>query len=144
MQRLAMVMLVCAALFSANEGHAEENRGSADYLLPLCKTWLDFAEKEAETVKDMGRTDPVRLTAAGMCAGFVVGVLETLRSNKLSCPPMDLSNPQIVRAVVTEVEKHPDRMHEDFVVPVSAVMKTSWPCRKKKGAHRNGSAKTVR
>ena len=141
MRRLAMAVLVFALLALANPGHAEENRGSADFLLPLCKTWLDFAEKEEETIKDMGRTDPVRLTAAGMCAGFVVGVLDTLRSIKLSCPPKDLSNPQLVRTVVSEVEKHPDRLHEDFIVPASAVMKELWPCNKKKGAHRIGSAK---
>jgi hypothetical protein len=139
MRRSAIVTLVLATLASANQGHAEENRGSAGYLLPLCRTWLDFAEKEVETIKDMGRTEPIRLTAAGMCAGFVVGVLETLRSNKQSCPPKDLSNPQLVRRVVNEVEKHPD--HEEFVVPARAAMMESWPCHKKKGSHRIESAK---
>jgi hypothetical protein len=87
----------------------------------------------------MGKTDPVRLTAAGMCAGFVVGILETLRSVKLSCPPKHLSNPQLIRTVLSEIEKHPDRMHEDFVVPARAAMLESWPCHKKKAAHRIGS-----
>ena len=141
MRRSAIVTLVLATLASADQGHAEENRGSADYLLPLCKTWLDFAEKDVEAVKDLGRTDPIRLTAAGMCAGFVVGVLETLRSNNQSCPPKDLSNPQLVRKVVSEVEKHPDRLHEEFVVPARAAMMESWPCHKKKGPHRIGSPK---
>jgi hypothetical protein len=120
MRRSAIVTLVLATLGSANRGHAEENRG-----LPLCKTWLDFAEKEVETIRDMGRTEPIRLIAAGMCAGFVVGVLETLRSNKQSCPSKDLSNPQLVRRVVSEVEKHPDRLHEEFVVPARAAMMES-------------------
>jgi hypothetical protein len=53
MRRSAIVTLMFATLTSANHGHAEENRGSAEYLLPLCKTWLDFAEKEVETVKDL-------------------------------------------------------------------------------------------
>jgi hypothetical protein len=141
MRRSAIVTLVLATLGSANQGHAEENRGSADYLLPLCKTWLDFAEKEVETISEMGRTEPIRLIAAGMCAGFVVGVLETLRSNKQSCPSKDLSNPQLVRRVVSEVEKHPDRLHEEFVVPARAAMMESWPCHKKKGSHRIESAK---
>jgi hypothetical protein len=140
-RRLAMVLIVLATLAPANQAHAEENRGSADYLLPLCKTWLDFAEKEVATIIEMGKTEPVRLTAAGMCAGFVVGVLESLRSKKLSCPPKDLSNPQLVRTVVSEVEKHPDRTHEDFVVPISAAMMDSWPCRRKKDPHRLGSAR---
>ena len=46
-------------LTPANEVQTEENRGSADYVLPLCKTWLDVAEKQEETVQNMGRTEPV-------------------------------------------------------------------------------------
>jgi hypothetical protein len=42
---------------------------------------------------------------------------------------------------VREVEKHRDRMHEEFVKPARAVMMESWPCPKKKGSPRIGSAK---
>jgi hypothetical protein len=110
-------------------------------LLQLCKTWLDIAAEEGDTVQNLGRTEPVRLAAAGVCVGFVVGVLETLRSIKLSCPPKDISNPQIVRTVLSEIEKHPERMQQDFVVPVRAAMMKSWPCRKKRGPHRIGPGK---
>ena len=37
---------------------------------------------------------------------------------------------------VNEIEKHPERLHEDFIVPVSAVVMAAWPCRKKIGARR--------
>jgi hypothetical protein len=141
MRRLAMAAFVLATLTSASQGQMEENRGNAAYLLPLCKTWLDFVENEAETIRNMGRTEPVRLTGAGVCVGFVVGVLETLRSTKLSCPPQDISNPQLVRTVLGEIEKHPDWMQRDFIGPVRAVIIRSWPCRKKKGPHRIGSVK---
>jgi hypothetical protein len=139
MRRLAIVALVLITLTPASQGQMEENRGSTGYLLPLCKTWLDFGEKQSEAVQDMGRAEPIRLTAAGVCVGFVVGVLETLRAVKLSCPPKDLSNPQLIRTVLSEIEKHPERMQEDFAVPVRAAMMKSWPCRKKNGPHRMGS-----
>jgi Rap1a immunity proteins len=141
MRRLAMAAFVLATLTSASQRQMEENRGSAAYLLPLCKTWLDFLEKEAETIRNMGRTEPVRLTGVGVCVGFVVGVLDTLRSTKLSCPPQDISNPQLVRTVLGEIEKHPNWMQRDFIGPVRAVIIRSWPCRKKKGPHRIGSVK---
>ena len=89
----------------------------------------------------MGRTEPARLAATGVCIGFVVGVLETLRSIKLSCPPKDVRNPQIVQTVLSEIEKHPERMQEDFVVPVRAAMMKSWPCPKRRGPHRSWSGK---
>ena len=122
--------------YSGEPVQTEENRGSADYVLPLCKTWLDVAEKQEETVQNMGRTEPVRLTGAGVCVGFVVGVLETLRAIKLSCPPKDINNPEIVRTLVNEIEKRPDQMQADFAITVRASMMKLWPCRKKQGLHR--------
>ena len=116
-----MVAFVLTVLSSACQGQTEENRGNAAYLLPLCKTWLDVAEKKGETVPNMGRMEPVRLTGVGVCVGFVVGVFETLRSIKLFCPPRDITNPQIVQTLANEIEKHPNWMQEDFGVPVRAV-----------------------
>jgi hypothetical protein len=134
MRRLAtIVALALIALTSAAQGYAEEDRGSAGYLVVLCKTYLDLVEKEAETLQNLGRTEPARLTAAGVCVGFVVGVLETLRSVNLSCIPKDISNAQLVRTVLNEIENHPERMRQDFGVSVRAAMMKWWPCRKKKG-----------
>jgi len=54
MRRLAMIALVLTTLTpAASLGQTEENRGSAGYLLQLCKTWLDSAEKEGDTVRNM-------------------------------------------------------------------------------------------
>lgn len=133
MRRLATIAtFALIALIWAYQGSAEEDRGSAGYLVSLCKTYLDLVEKEAETLQSLGRTEPARLTAAGVCVGFVVGVLETLRSVNLSCIPKDISNAQLVRAVLNEIESHPERMRQDFGVSVRAAMVKSWPCRKKK------------
>jgi hypothetical protein len=103
--------------------------------------WLDFTEQDSETLQNRGRTEPVRLAAAGVCVGAVFGVLEDLRSIKLACPPKDTANTQLIRTVLSEIEKHPDRMKEDFVMRVRAAMMKSWPCHKKKGTHRIGSPK---
>ena len=65
-----------------------------------------------------------------MCAGEVIGIAETLRMFEISCPPEGVTNQQMVRMAVNEIEKHPERLHEDFIVPVSAVFMAAWPCRK--------------
>lgn len=110
---------------------AEENRGSANYMLPLCKVWLKIAvDRDAEAIKSILRTEPIQLTTAGMCAGSVVGIFETLRTFELACPPGGVTNDQLVRMVVNQIEKHPESSHEDFIVPVSAVFMVTWPCRK--------------
>ncbi len=75
MQRLATIaMFAPFALASADQGYSEEDRGSGGYLVALCKTYLDLVE-EADALQTMGRTEPARLTAAGVCVGFIVGVL---------------------------------------------------------------------
>jgi hypothetical protein len=129
MRRLMVVMAL--GLATLLQAQAEENRGSANYMLPLCKAWLKIAvERDPEAIKTILRTDPIRLTSAGMCAGVVVGISETLRILELSCPPDGVTNDQLVRMVVSEIEKRPEQLHEDFIVPASAVMIGNWPCRK--------------
>jgi Rap1a immunity proteins len=136
MPRLWTVALALTAIALASQGHAEENRGSAAYLLPLCRTWLDLAENDWAFLQNMGKTEPARLAAAGVCVGAVFGVLEDLRSIKLTCPPSDITNLQLIRTVLSEVEKHPDRMKENFVMRVRVAMVKAWPCRKK-GVYRS-------
>jgi hypothetical protein len=134
MRRLATIVVIALLAFaSADHGYAEEDRGSAGYLVALCKTYLDLVDREADALQNMGRAEPARLTAAGVCVGFIVGVLETLRSVNLACIPKDVGNVQLVRTVLQEVEDHPERMRQDFGVSVRAAMMKSWPCRKKKG-----------
>jgi Ssp1 endopeptidase immunity protein Rap1a len=136
MRRLAMVALVLTTFTATSYGQTEENRASANYLVPLCKSWLDFADKDSDTLQNMGRTEPVRLAAAGVCVGAIFGVLEDLRSIKLACPPKGINNPQLIRTVLSEIEKNPDRMKDDFVLLARSAMMRSWPCRKKRGPHR--------
>jgi Rap1a immunity proteins len=103
------VMKVALGLAMLGQPHAEENRGSANYMLPLCKAWLKvMVDRDIETIKSLLR-EPFRLTMAGMCAGTVVGISETLRMVELICPPDGVGNDQLVRMVVTEIEKHPER-----------------------------------
>src|SRR5438552_1781780 len=98
MRRLIMALVV--GLATVGQPHAEENRGSANYMLPLCKSWLKVAvDRDIETIKDLLR-EPIRLTLAGMCAGTVVGISETLRMVALACPPEGVGNDQLVRMVV--------------------------------------------
>jgi hypothetical protein len=116
-----VIVLAIIAVGQTPQARAQQNLGSAGYMLPLCNAWLKIAEKDAEAIKNILRADPVRLTTAGMCAGEVIGIAETLRMLEMSCPLEGVTNEQIVRMAVNEIEKHPERLHEDFIVPVSAV-----------------------
>src|SRR3954449_10548926 len=112
---------------------AEQNEGSTAFMVPLCKTWLKTAaEGDLHEIKRILKSDPSRLTTSGMCAGFLAGILETLRAFELACPPDGVDNEQLVRMVVTQVEKHPELLRENFVVTASGVMMARWSCERPK------------
>jgi hypothetical protein len=35
-----LISVITLVLFSFGQAHAQQNYGSANYVLPLCKTWL--------------------------------------------------------------------------------------------------------
>jgi hypothetical protein len=72
----------------------------------------------------------IRLTTSGMCAGVVLGASQTLRMFGLACPANSVSNEQLVRMVVAEIEKHPEQMSKKFSVLASEVIMAAWPCKK--------------
>lgn len=123
-----MIVVAVSAFVLLAQARGEENRGSASHMLPLCNDWLKLNENALQARK----IDAARLTTAGMCAGVVVGIVEVLRTLSLSCPPNGVTNFQLVRMVVNEIKKHPEGLHEDFVVPASAVFISAWPCPERK------------
>ena len=129
MKRLTLV--ITFVLVTLCQGQAQENRGSANYMLPFCQTWLKIAaERDLEVRGSILKTEqPIRLTTAGMCAGLVVGVAETLRVVEVVCPPEHVSDEPLVRMIIAEIEKHPEQLGEDFIVLSSEVIMNSWPCK---------------
>ena len=129
MKRLTLV--ITFVLVTLCQAQAQENRGSANYMLPFCQTWLKLAaERDPEVRGSILKTEePIRLTTSGMCAGLVVGVAETLRVVELVCPPEHVSDEPLVRMVIAEIEKHPEQLEEDFIVLASEVIMASWPCK---------------
>src|SRR5580692_2164030 len=99
MKRLTLV--ITFVLVTLCQGQAQDNRGSAKYMLPFCQTWLKVAaERDLEVRGSILKTEqPIRLTTAGMCAGLVVGVAETLRVLEVVCPPEHVSDEPLVRMV---------------------------------------------
>jgi hypothetical protein len=128
---IVVIAALIASLGSSATARAEGRLASSNFMLPLCKTWLKITvDRDKEENLSILKTQPYRLTSAGMCAGVVIGILESLRVFQLSCPPDGVTNEQLVQMVVSQIEKHPEKLHEDFVVPVSGVMIGTWPCKK--------------
>jgi hypothetical protein len=83
-----------------------------------------------EAVERFRKTEPERIVHSSTCFGFVRGVAKTLQALHLMCPPENATAYQLVRMVIDEIEKPPEMMHEDFVMPATAVLMRTWPCPK--------------
>jgi Rap1a immunity proteins len=128
---ILVMATLAASLGPLDVASGQENLGSSNYMLPLCKTWLKIAvDHDKEEIVSILKTKPTMLTSSGVCAGVVIGIFESLRAFELSCPPNGVTNDQLVRMIVSHIERHPEKLNEDFVVPVSAVMVGTWPCKK--------------
>lgn len=129
-REMRLVLSVLALLVvSVPQAHAQQNYESASYVLPLCKTWLEaIAKGDLEAVGSLGKTNPTRLITSGMCAGLIIGIAQTLRMFRLACPPDSISNEQLVRMVIEEIEKNPGQMAERFSLLASERVMIDWPC----------------
>ena len=116
MKRLTLV--ITFVLVTLCQGQAQENRGSAKYMLPFCQTWLKLAaERDLEVRGSILKTEqPTRLTTAGMCAGLVVGVAETLRVVELR----DLSDQRLPLGADAGAGVKPGRDVGDAAAELSA------------------------
>ena len=109
-RRLAVAILLLALTVPASA----QDRNSANYLLPGCKSWLDRGTK------------PLAPDEA-FCAGFVIGLGYGVGGNHF-CPPNGATNNQAVAVVVKYIEARPERMHEPFHTLALEALTAAWPC----------------
>lgn len=110
-----MRAIICAgvlALATASAGtRAEEDRHSANFWLPYCKSFVASNNKEP--------------LAQGICAGIIEGL------GFASCAqiPDAVTRDQAVRVVVRYIEARPQRMHESFLPLAREALIAAWPCK---------------
>jgi Rap1a immunity proteins len=69
---------------------------------------------------------------AGECLGAVYAMINlatALTEPARFCPPSDVEAEQAVRAIVTYIEKKPERAREDFTAVALEALRATWPCR---------------
>ena len=67
----------------------------------------------------------------GECGGIVETVAylaSFLPLDVRSCPPTGSTTGQAVRIVVSFLEAHPERLHEDFTDLAMEALRQAWPC----------------
>jgi hypothetical protein len=129
-----MRVTICGALLvlmitTANA--AEEDRTSANYLLPYCKLTKEQAASAGSALN------------VGQCMGIVEGISqmfqllsEAQRAGRVQLDPLlctsipaGITTQQLVDVVVTYGETFPELTHRPFTVLAMSAMRVAWPCK---------------
>ena len=125
---------ICGALLvlmitTANA--AEEDKTSANYLLPYCKLTKEQAASAGSALN------------VGQCMGIVEGISqmfqllsEAQRAGRVQLDPLlctsipaGITTQQLVDVVVTYGETFPELTHRPFTVLAMSAMLVAWPCK---------------
>jgi Rap1a immunity proteins len=110
---LSGFILIAALMSSGGSAFAEQDKQSANYMMPGCRGILADSQSD--------------LYLQGFCGGLVVGIF-FMSGNK--CSPRGVTNGQLFRVVVEYIDARPARMHEDFKELAFEAMRAAWPCRR--------------
>ncbi|MDR6302680.1 hypothetical protein GGQ85_000356 [Nitrobacter vulgaris] len=115
---LGCVLCLVLAGFFACSAKAEEDYGSANFLLPHCH----------HALSDNSRFD----VWDGKCSGIVNAAIyfsKVLPPSIRFCAPDEATNEQVLRVVVNYLDRHPEVLHLDFRALVIKALHEAWPCR---------------
>src|SRR5262245_21158939 len=122
--RRARAVRWAALILSASEAAAQLPTGdtSANAIFRGCKA---LVEDRATNTQMYG--------LGNMCAGIVLGLASVGQhlspAEWQSCAPATSDVRQLAGVFVSYIEKHPDRMHEDFRRLTLQAFHDAWPCK---------------
>jgi hypothetical protein len=109
-------LIIAAVLLSQDaDAQSDEYEKSANYYLPICQRFL---------INNPSDNNSVSTYEQGMCVGLVHG----LAYMSGSCFPKGVTRGQTIRVVIAYIERHPQRMHEDFRELALEALHEAWPC----------------
>jgi hypothetical protein len=118
----ALLLGVFAAALLHQNADAQADRKSANSMMPGCQQFVEPPK---------GEPTPVDFVRRGHCAGLVEGLTYAAYASggRETCrPPSTVTNAQLVRVVLTYIERRPQRMHEDFRKLALEALHEAWPC----------------
>jgi Rap1a immunity proteins len=134
MKASIVTTVLFATAVAMGPAKAQENTGSAKYMVPLCRTWLRMLSRDVSVIENEINSAisepggvPIYFIKAGMCAGEVVGISQMLPD---ACVPKTVTYEQLVSVVVTGIEKSPEQINDSFSVLAGVALGLAWPCTK--------------
>jgi hypothetical protein len=109
------------ALTQVGLAEGKEDSSSADAIMPGCRAF----------VKGELSSSYIEGYMQGECVGIIRGLVDAAYLQRPSpfCVPDDATNGQMVRVVVSYIDRHPERMHQSFAYLAFDALKEAWPCK---------------
>ena len=117
---VAVLLLLVASSLPASADN------SANNWLPRCKDYMRMGDPGA--LQELDQTVG-RVADANKCAGYVWGLADVLVAEERICTPQHATKGQVLRVVIGELDREPQRHHEWFAVLVMEALLKTWPCR---------------
>lgn len=108
------LLLALAAMVLSHRPVVAQDSNSANWMMEGCRTFLT------------GKVDTGAFKA-GVCAGTISG-LAFMGSRGGFCLPDQVTGQQLVRVVVTFLDRKPERLHESFRSLAVEAFVEVWPC----------------
>jgi phosphosulfolactate phosphohydrolase-like enzyme len=108
--------------------------GSGSHMLPNCQAAVRLGSSNAAISIEPTATDIKAAIDGSYCAGFVVGVVDTLMSASLTskttyCIPTNADNDQLIRVVSKYLNDNPAKLNEPASFLVTGAMIDAFPCK---------------
>jgi hypothetical protein len=109
------------ALTQVGLAEGKEDSSSADAIMPGCRAF----------VKGELSSSYIEGYMQGECVGIIRGLVDAAHLQPPSplCVPDDATNGQMVRVVVSYIDRHPERMHQSFAYLAFDALKEASPCK---------------
>jgi hypothetical protein len=118
------IILIVALMGGSVAALAEEDRSSADHVMPGCRLWMET--KPTPIAKDLEK---------GICFGIVMTLMEDYLNKDFciylkSATELGPTNGQFLRVVVKYIDDRPGRLHENFHNLAHEAFRETWPCKR--------------
>jgi hypothetical protein len=107
-----IILGAVAAVALTGPVSAESDLGSANYMLPGCRSFM----QKASNYSDFDQ---------GVCVGVIRGIVYAARD---ICAPTESTTNQAVAVVIKYIDQRPQDMHLPFAVLAHTALQEVWPC----------------
>jgi len=128
--RAATALVLSLAVMAAAE--AQQFDGSGNHFLSRCRAFIEMTGgTPAEANRSATLATKQDFLDEGYCAGTISAIRDVatfLQPSMRSCPPVKIPLSQVIRVVITSMERTPQMLDKDLTVLTLAALKNTWPC----------------